>query len=61
MDKLRIVQWTTGRVGTKALEAVLDDRRLELVGLYAHSGDKSGTDAGVLAGRASEYAVQQGA
>ncbi len=52
MDKLRIVQWTTGRVGTKALEAVLDDSRLELVGLYAHSRDKAGTDAGVIAGRA---------
>jgi 2,4-diaminopentanoate dehydrogenase len=52
MDRLRIVQWTTGRVGTKALEAVLDDSRLELVGLYAHSEDKAGVDAGVLAGRA---------
>jgi hypothetical protein len=51
MDRLRVVQWTTGRVGTKALEAVLDDRRLELVGLYAHSAEKSGQDAGIIAGR----------
>lgn len=51
MDRLRVVQWTTGRVGTKALEAVLDDSGLELVGLYAHSADKAGLDAGVLAGR----------
>jgi hypothetical protein len=51
MDRLRVVQWTTGRVGTKALEAVLDDPRLELVGLYAHSAEKAGQDAGVLAGR----------
>jgi hypothetical protein len=51
MDRLRVVQWTTGRVGTKSLEAVLDDERLELVGLYAHSEDKAGRDAGALAGR----------
>jgi len=51
MDRLRVVQWTTGRVGTKALEAVLDDPRLELVGLYAHSAAKSGQDAGALADR----------
>ncbi len=52
MDRLRVVQWTTGRVGTKALEAVLDDERLELVGLFAHSPNKAGRDAGSLCGRA---------
>lgn len=51
MGRLRVVQWTTGRVGTKALEAILDDARLELVGLYAHSQDKAGRDAGELCGR----------
>jgi len=51
MERLRVVQWTTGRVGTKALEAILDDARLELVGLYAHSHDKAGRDAGELCGR----------
>jgi 2,4-diaminopentanoate dehydrogenase len=53
MERLRVVQWTTGRVGTKALEAILDDARLELVGLYAHSDQKAGRDAGQLCGRAA--------
>lgn len=53
MGRLRVVQWTTGRVGTKALEAILDDDRLELVGLYAHSHDKAGRDAGELCGRSA--------
>ncbi len=37
--------------GTKALEAILDDCRLELVGVYAHSDAKAGRDAGALIGR----------
>lgn len=51
MDKLRVIQWNTGKVGKLTLRAILDDPRLELVGLYAHSPDKHGQDAGVLCGR----------
>lgn len=51
MDKFRVVQWTTGRVGTKALEAMLDRDEFDLVGLYAHSPDKAGTDAGAMCGK----------
>jgi hypothetical protein len=51
MDKLRVIQWTTGKVGKLALRAILDDPRLELVGVYAHSKDKAGEDAGTLCGR----------
>src|SRR5258708_38510296 len=51
MSKLRVVQWTTGKVGKLAARAILDDPRLELVGLYAHSPGKVGTDAGKLIGR----------
>jgi hypothetical protein len=51
MDKLRVIQWNTGKVGKLALRAVLDDPRLELVGVYAHSPDKVGKDAGELCGR----------
>jgi hypothetical protein len=46
------VQWTTGIVGTSALRAIMDDPRLELVGVYAHSAKKVGEDAGTLAGSA---------
>jgi 2,4-diaminopentanoate dehydrogenase len=48
---LRVVQWTTGIVGASALRAILDDDRLELVGVFAHGVEKVGQDAGALAGR----------
>lgn len=48
--RLRVVQWTTGIVGSAALRAILDDPRLELVGVYAFGSSKLGVDAGTLAG-----------
>ncbi len=51
MSKLRVIQWTTGKVGKLAARAILDDPRLELVGVYSHSPDKAGEDAGKLIGR----------
>ncbi|HEX3840927.1 MAG TPA: hypothetical protein VHU85_09075 [Acidimicrobiales bacterium] len=47
---LRVVQWTTGIVGSAALRAILDDPRLELVGVYAFDRSKVGVDAATLAG-----------
>lgn len=49
--RIRVVQWTTGIVGRSALRAILDDPRLELVGVFAHSPEKVGIDAGTIAGR----------
>ncbi|MEW9855998.1 hypothetical protein [Novosphingobium sp. M1R2S20] len=51
MKKLRVIQWTTGKVGKLSLRGILDDPRLELAGVYAHSESKSGTDAGALCNR----------
>lgn len=51
MKKLRVIQWTTGKVGKLSLRAILDDPRLELAGVYAYSDDKNGVDAGDLCGR----------
>ncbi|MGA7055386.1 MAG: hypothetical protein WBZ37_29825, partial [Mycobacterium sp.] len=51
MAGLRVVQWTTGIVGASALRAILDDERLELVGVFAYGASKLGQDAGALAGR----------
>lgn len=51
MDKLRVIQWTTGKVGKHSLRAILDDPRLELAGCYAWSDAKKGQDAGELCGR----------
>ena len=42
----RVVQWTTGNVGDRSVKAVLDNPDLELVGVYAWSPDKVGTDVG---------------
>jgi 2,4-diaminopentanoate dehydrogenase len=51
MEKLRVVQWNTGKVGKLAMRAILDNPTLELVGVYAHSPEKAGKDAGALCGR----------
>lgn len=47
---LRVVQWATGNIGTRALQAVVAHPDLELVGLYVHSENKMGRDAGDLCG-----------
>lgn len=52
MSAPRVVVWATGGVGSIAIRAI--DRRpdLELVGVWVHSPDKVGRDAGELAGGA---------
>jgi 4-hydroxy-tetrahydrodipicolinate reductase len=47
---IRIVQWTTGNVGKESVKAIVANPSLELVGCYAWSESKVGTDAGELAG-----------
>ena len=47
---IRVIQWTTGNVGRRSLRAILRNPQLELVGVYAHAGDKVGHDAGELSG-----------
>ncbi len=47
---IRVVQWTTGNVGRRAARAILRHPDLELVGCYAWSDDKAGTDVGTLVG-----------
>lgn len=46
----RVIQWATGGVGRAAIQGVLRHPDLELVGCWVHSADKSGRDAGELAG-----------
>lgn len=52
MGPYRVVQWATGKVGRRALAAIIDHPELQLVGVYVHSPDKVGVDAGQLAGTA---------
>ena len=47
---LKVVQWGVGNVGKEALAAVLANPELELVGLWRHSAEGAGTDAGELLG-----------
>jgi 2,4-diaminopentanoate dehydrogenase len=46
----RVVQWTTGNVGTSSVRAIAANPTLELVGAYAWSPEKVGQDVGELCG-----------
>lgn len=47
---LRVLQWTTGNIGSRSAHAILARPDLELVGVYAHGAAKVGTDAAELCG-----------
>ena len=47
----RVVQWATGNIGTRAMRAVIEHPRMQLVGVYVHGEAKVGQDAGALCGR----------
>jgi hypothetical protein len=44
----RVVQWTSGNVARQTVRAILARDDLELVGAYAHSAEKIGSDLGDL-------------
>jgi 2,4-diaminopentanoate dehydrogenase len=46
----RVVQWATGNIGTRALRSVIEHPTLDLAGVWVHSPDKAGRDAGDLCG-----------
>lgn len=48
--RYRVVQWATGKVGSRSLRGVISHPWLELVGLHVHSEAKEGRDAGELCG-----------
>jgi hypothetical protein len=50
-NPLRVVVWSSGGVGSIAIDAVARRRDLELIGVWVHSPEKLGRDAGELAGR----------
>lgn len=47
---LRVVQWATGNVGSRALRRTIEHPGLELAGLFVYSAEKAGRDAGEIAG-----------
>jgi hypothetical protein len=50
LERWRVAQWATGKVGSGALRAVVGHPQMELVGLRVHSEEKAGRDAGELCG-----------
>ena len=50
MKSYRVVQWSTGGVGALALGAIDVRPDLDLAGVWVHSPEKAGRDAGELAG-----------
>lgn len=51
MAPYRVVQWSTGNIGSRALGVLLDRDDLDVVGVHAFGSDKVGRDAGLLADR----------
>jgi hypothetical protein len=50
VKRLRVVQWSTGNVGLRSLKALIEHPTMDLVGVYVHSAEKAGRDAGELCG-----------
>lgn len=46
----RLIQWTSGNVGKAIIRSIARRDGLELVGLYVNAEEKSGRDAGEIAG-----------
>ena len=49
-QRLRVVQWATGNIGSRSLRSVIEHPQLDLVGVYVYSDAKAGKDAGELCG-----------
>jgi len=49
---IRVVQWATGNIGTRALREAIRDPRLDVVGVLVYDPAKAGVDAGTLCGEA---------
>ena len=45
----RVVVWATGGIGSIAIRAIHQRPNLDLVGVWVHSPEKDGKDAGELA------------
>ena len=46
----RVAVWSTGGIGSIAVRAVAENPGTELVGVWVHSPDKAGRDAGEIVG-----------
>jgi hypothetical protein len=46
----RVIQWSSGNIGKAVIRSIAQREDLELAGLYVYSPEKSGQDAGEIAG-----------
>ena len=51
----KVIQWSTGNVGRHAVRLIVEHPELELVGLWVHSEEKTGRDAGELVGMLDSF------
>jgi 2,4-diaminopentanoate dehydrogenase len=56
----RVVQWATGTIGLRALRGVIEHPNMTLAGVYVHSPDKVGRDAGELCGLGATGVIATG-
>jgi 2,4-diaminopentanoate dehydrogenase len=47
-NRIRIIQWATGNIGTRSLQRVIEHPDMELAGLWVSNPAKVGKDAGAL-------------
>jgi hypothetical protein len=50
VTQLRVAQWASGNIGTRAMKAVIEHPDLELAGVLVYDPAKVGVDAGALCG-----------
>lgn len=48
--RYRVVQWSTGRIGTASLRGLVRSSQFDVAGVYVHSSEKDGRDAGEICG-----------
>lgn len=49
-QRYRVIQWAPGLVGKQTLKGIIDHPELELAGLWVHSPERAGLDAGEFCG-----------
>lgn len=48
--RYRVIQWATGNIGARTLRGVIEHPNLTLAGVYVHTPEKAGRDAGEFCG-----------
>ncbi len=49
-NRVKVVQWATGRIGVMSLKSLLASQQFEVVGCFVYTDNKHGVDIGLIAG-----------